>query len=86
MGALLNPLFLVSVLLSIGYAALFHLWSGRNLRDLVVYLIAAVVGFALGQWAGRSLQADLLRIGQLYFLEATLGALLALFFVRSINL
>jgi hypothetical protein len=82
----LNPALIFGLLLSAAYAALFHLWTGKNLRNLVVYLLAAMLGFGAGQWAGQMMQLDLLRIGQLYLLETGLGALLALLLVRTLNL
>ncbi len=54
MGALLNPTLLLGLLLITGYAAIFHLWTGRTIQDLAVYLVAACVGFGLGQWPGRA--------------------------------
>ena len=89
MGLLLNPTVLLATLLVAGYVSIFHLWTGRSTRDLLVFLIAAGVGFALGQWIGRSLQWDILwdmRIGQLYILEATIVSVLALFLVKILNL
>ncbi len=86
MDIVLNPMILLATLLVAGYASLFHLWTGRSRRDLLLFLIAAALGFALGQWVGRSLQLDILRIGHLYTLEATLASLLALFLVKILNL
>ena len=83
MAALLNPTFLIAVLLTIGYASLFHLWTGRTLHDLLVYLAAAGVGVAVGQWIGSALALDFLRIGQLHTLEVTIGAFLSLLIVRT---
>lgn len=86
MGALLNPTVLLATLLVVGYASLFHLWTGRSLRELLLFLVVAAIGFALGQWAGRSLQLDILRIGQLYILETIVASFLALFLVKTLNL
>jgi len=86
MAALLNPTLLLAVLLAIGYASLFHLWTGRTLRDLFVYLAAAVVGVVVGQWIGGSLELNVLRIGQLHTLEVTVGAFLSLLIVRTFEL
>ena len=82
MSSLLNPSLLLGILLSLGYASLFHLWTGRGLRDLVVFILAALVGFAAGQWSGQRLELGLLHLGQLYLLEASTGAWLALFLAR----
>ncbi|RLT44665.1 MAG: hypothetical protein DWI57_02770 [Chloroflexi bacterium] len=86
MAALLNPTLLLAVLLAIGYASLFHLWTGRSLRDLFVYLAAAGVGVIVGQWIGGTIALDLLRIGQLHTIEVTVGAFLALLIVRTFEL
>lgn len=85
MNALLNPTLLLGLLLGVGYAALFHLWTGRTLRDLAIYLVASLVGFSLGQWAGQSTGLTLFRIGQLHILETAVGAFLALLIVRTLN-
>lgn len=83
MAALLNPTLLLAVLLAIAYASLFHLWTGRTLRDLLTYVVAAGVGVIIGQWIGSSLDLAFLRIGQLHTLEATIAAFLCLFLVRN---
>ena len=69
-----SPAMLLGTLLLIGYAALFHLWQGRSVRDLMVYLLAAGIGFTIGQLVGTITQAPFLEIGQLHTFEATLGA------------
>jgi hypothetical protein len=69
-------------LLVTGYASIFHLWTGRSLRELPQFLIAAGVGFALGHWVSQTLQWETFRVGQLSLLEATLASVLALFLVR----
>ena len=86
MAALLNPSLLLAILLAIGYASLFHLWTGRTLRDLVVYLIAAGVGMVVGQWICAQLAINVLQIGQLHTLEATVAAFLSLLIVRTFDL
>ena len=78
MSAWMSPGLLLSALLSIAYASLYHLWGGRNLRDLVIALIAAGIGFATGQSIGLLTAASLLHIGQLHVLEASICAWLAL--------
>jgi hypothetical protein len=69
-------------LLVTGYASIFHLWTGRSLRELPRFLVVAGVGFALGHWVSQTLQWETLRVGQLCLLEGTLASVLALFFVR----
>ena len=82
MALLFNPTTLLATLLAAGYASIFHLWAGRSLRDLLMFLMAAAAGFGLGQWVGQSLQWEILRIGTLCTLEATVTSLLGLFLVK----
>ena len=84
MALLFNPTTLLATILAAGYASIFHLWAGRTVRDLLLFLVTAAVGFALGQWVAQSLQWEILRIGQLYVLEATLASLLGLFLVKAL--
>jgi hypothetical protein len=85
MLALVPPALLLGVLLSVAYATLLHLWKGRTLRDLLLYLIASAGGFAVGQLLGLLLQIPLPRIGQIHIVEATLFAWIALIGVREIT-
>jgi uncharacterized membrane protein YfcA len=72
------PSLLLSLLLSVVYASLFHLWRGRNLRDYFVFLIAAIAGFGAGQLAGAMIRLPMLQVGEVHVIEATVGALLGL--------
>lgn len=78
-----SPALLLGLLLSTTYAALFHLWGGRNLRDLLIYWLAAIVGFAAGHAIGALTQISLLQIGQLHVVEGTIGAIAALIVARA---
>jgi hypothetical protein len=77
------PALVLSVLLVVGYAALLHLWGGRSLQELFLYLAAAGIGFAVGQLLGLLLQMPLPRIGQVHVVEATVFAWLALIGARE---
>jgi thiamine transporter ThiT len=76
------PALILSLVLATIYAAAFHLWQGRSLRDLLFYWLAAFVGFASGQVAGYLLGFVPWTIGQVHIIEATLVALLFLFIAR----
>lgn len=76
--SLIAPSLLLSILMSVGYGALFHLWRGRTFRDLILFIIVAVVGFGVGQLAGTLIRTPLLQVGEVHMLEATVGAWLAL--------
>ncbi len=80
----MSPGIVLSVLLSVGYASLFHLWGGRNLRDLGIFLIVALVGFGAGQVIGIFTDINLLRIGPVHALEATIVAWLGLILAKLV--
>lgn len=76
--SLIAPGLLLSLVLSVGYASLFHLWRGRTVRDLVLFLIVSLVGFGAGQLVGTLVRIPLLQVGEVHLLEASLGAWAAL--------
>ena len=69
------PAFALCVALATAYAAIFYLWRGRRLRDLLFFWLASAVGFAAGQIAGQLLKTIPWTIGQVHVAEATLAAL-----------
>jgi hypothetical protein len=65
------PYLLLSILLGGSYGALFHLWQGKTMRDLVIYFLTGIIGFGLGQGLGNLLGLDIFLIGPLHIVEAT---------------
>ncbi len=76
------PTLLLAFALSTLYGAGFHLWQGGGARRLALYLLSGWLGFALGQVLGDLLGMQLLAVGALNFLTATLGSGIALFAAR----
>jgi hypothetical protein len=76
------PVVLLAALLAGAYGAMFHMWRGRTFRELPLYLIAAVLGFGLGQAAGNMAKLDIFTIGSLHVIEASLGSWGLLFIAR----
>ena len=85
MGWALVPSLVFSLLLSSLYGAIFHFIWGKRWRDLVVYLVTAVVGFALGQALFEFLGFSFYMIGQVRVVEATILAWVCLFVARWLN-
>ena len=69
-----SPTLVFILLIAIAYGALFHLWKGHRWQDLGLFILAAIIGMGIGQLLGPLLGMDLVRIGQIYFLEATVMA------------
>jgi hypothetical protein len=77
-----TPALLLSAVLASLYAAVFFLWQGRRIRDLVFFWLAALVGFASGQLVGTLWGFIPWTIGQVHIIEATIVAALFLVIAR----
>jgi hypothetical protein len=80
------PYILLSILVGGIYGALFHLWRGKNLRDLVIYSLTGIIGFALGQGLGNLLGLTAFLIGPLHVVEATVVSWAGLFIVQWLKI
>lgn len=69
---------ILGFLLATAYGAGFHLLLGGPARRIILYLIVAWIGFALGHVVGDLLNLTLLRLGALQLLSASVGAWVAL--------
>ncbi len=79
---LIPPALAIILLIAVLYGAIFHLWKGRNWRDLGNFILVSILGFTLGQIIGILLQLDVLQLGQVHLIEGTIFAwLLMLAFV-----
>lgn len=65
-------------LLATAYGAGFHLLLGGPPRRIVLYVLAAWVGFVIGHFVGEILDINLLKLGAVHLLSASLGAWIAL--------
>lgn len=65
-------------LLATAYGAGFHLLIGGPPRKIVLYILAAWIGFVIGHFVGDFLSIDLLNLGAVHLLSASLGAWVAL--------
>jgi hypothetical protein len=72
------PSLVLSALLSTAFGLIFHIIRGGNLIRLLVLLIAAWIGFAIGQLIGSLTDWPLLRIGEVYVLHGLIGSIIAM--------
>jgi hypothetical protein len=80
-----GPTIVFSFILATLYGAAFHLVSGGDARRLALFLLAAWLGFALGQGFGEMVNVSLMDIGALHMLPATVGGWLALVVARLLT-
>jgi hypothetical protein len=78
---LIPPSLILSSLLALLLATAWYAWRGGGLRAWVVDLLAALLGFGLGQLAGWALNLPLPAVGQVRVIEGVLFALAALWLV-----
>ena len=76
------PMVVLSVLLASLYAAVFHVIKGRTLVELPIFWVASLVGFATGELAARVLSLDVLMVGELHVVEASIVSFAFLFIAR----
>lgn len=72
------PSVLLSLLLASIYGLLFHSLLGRRLWQLPCYWFSAVTGFFAGEAVAVLTGTDLVRVGNVPLVAATLGALVGL--------
>lgn len=65
-------------LLATAYGAGFHLLLGGPARRILLYVIAAWVGFLIGHFVGDLADIELLKLGALHLFTASVGAWITL--------
>jgi hypothetical protein len=80
------PYILLSLLLGATYGTLFHLWRGQSIRDLIIYFLMGIIGFGLGQGLGNLMGVNLLLIGPLHIIEATVASWVSLFAIQWLKI
>lgn len=85
MGMTMAPSLVFSVLLASLYGAVFHFVWGKRWRDLVLYWVVGVVGFAIGQALFGFLGFSMYLIGEVRVVESTIVSWVCLFVARWLN-
>lgn len=78
----LPPSLILSTLLALLWGTLWFVWRGRTLRDWIIDVLAALLGFGLGQLVGWLLALGLPTVGEVRVVEGSLLAVLALWLVN----
>lgn len=65
-------------LLATAYGAGFHVIQGGPARRILLYVLAAWVGFLIGHFLGDFLNIELFKLGALHLFSASLGSWIAL--------
>ncbi len=73
-----GPTLTFGFILATLYGAGFHFVVGGDIRRLALFLLSAWVGFSLGHVLGTTFTIDIMNIGTLRVVAATIGAFVAL--------
>jgi len=73
-----GPLFVFAFVVATLIGAGFHLVFGGDARRLAVFLLAAWLGFALGQIAGQTFAIEFFPVGNLHIVTAAIGTIVTL--------
>ena len=80
------PYLLLSLLMGTTYGVLFHLWRGKTIKDMLIYLLTGVIGFGLGQLLGGVMALDFMRVGPLHLIEASAVSWASLFLAHWLKI
>ncbi len=80
-----NPVFAFACIIATMYGLAFYVMMGGDARRLVLFVVTSWVGFLLGQYIGGSLHLDILRIGAVHLLPATVAAFALLLFAHMLT-
>ena len=80
-----NPVFAFACIIATMYGLAFHIVMGGDARRLVLFVVTSWIGFLLGQYIGESLQVELLRMGVLHVLPATVACFALLIFAHILT-
>jgi hypothetical protein len=69
---------ILGFLLATAYGTGFHFILGGPARRIWLYVLSAWLGFTIGHFLGDLFNIDLLKLGALHLLSASLGAWIAL--------
>jgi uncharacterized membrane-anchored protein len=81
----LPPSLILSTLLAVLLGTLWFVWRGRKLRDWIIDVLAALLGFGLGQLLGWLLGVGLPTVGEVRVVEGSLFAVLALWLTQRLR-
>ena len=80
-----SPVFAFAFFVATMYGLGFHVVAGGSARRLVLFVLTSWVGFLLGQYVGEVFAIDLLKLGIVHLLPATVCAFVFLLFARRLT-
>jgi len=80
-----NPVFVFAFVIATMYGLGFHVILGGDARRMVLFVVTSWVGFLLGQYIGDYLEVNVLKIGVIHLLPASITAVGLLIFAHALT-
>lgn len=77
-----NPIFTFAFIIATMLGATFHFLMGGGARRLALFLLTSWVGFLLGHYIGVAFDINILNIGALRLVPATVSTIVLLIFAH----
>jgi hypothetical protein len=74
----ITPTLLLLAILAVAMGLIYHLWRGGGFARLILSIIAAGIGVAIGQVLSQFFGWRLILLGEVHLVEALIGGMLVL--------
>ena len=78
----ITPTILLLAILAVGMGLVYHLWRGGGFGRLILSIIAAGIGIAIGQLLSQFFGWRLIMLGEVHLVEALIGGMLVLVLIN----
>lgn len=78
----MSPTLLLIAILAAATGLIYHLWRGGGFARLILSIIAAGIGMAIGQVVSQFLGWRLIMLGEVHLIPALIGGLLVLVLIN----
>ena len=78
----ISPTILLLAILAVATGLIYHLWRGGGFARLILSIIAAGIGVAIGQVLSQFFGWRLIMLGEVHLVQALIGGMLVLVLIN----
>ena len=78
----MSPTILLLAILAVATGLIYHLWRGGGFARLILSIVAAGIGMAIGQVVSQLFGWRLILLGEVHLVQALIGGLLVLVLIN----
>lgn len=78
----MSPTILLIAILAVATGLIYHLWRGGGFARLILSIVAAGIGMAIGQVLSQLFGWRLILLGEVHLVQALIGGLLVLVLIN----